>query len=268
MKILLCSMEFETLTGQPIYNYNLAKGLTELGHEVTCVGFRTGGVIKKWLEDIGVRVYDFIDKDKWFGIYNLVIISENHPEFLDNVVCNKSYNFCHSKGEPDKPIEHKEIVDYLFPREQVRDHWRKEGEIMPIPIDLKKWQVKREKQEKYTILAPCTIDTLRTKFLLRLMERANKDTNIWIVGKDHGGLRGVKIPKYVTLFPETKNIIDYMKKADEVASIFYGTIIFEAWAMGLKTSVYDEEGNYKLVPIGNIEEHDYLRIAERFLTLI
>ena len=36
MKILLTSPEQHTLTGQPMYVKNLAKGLRELGHDVTC----------------------------------------------------------------------------------------------------------------------------------------------------------------------------------------------------------------------------------------
>ena len=267
MKILLASMELETLTGQPMYTYNLAKGLIELGHEVVCVGFRTGGNMIYWLRELGAKVCDFKDK-RWVGKYDLAVISENFPEFLDHIECDNIYNFCHSKGELDKPIDDPRIKGYLFPREQVKQHWKKKGQIMPIPIDIKSWQVKREKQEHYTILSPCTIDNLRRTFLMKLMERANKDTRVWIVGKDHKGLDGVKIPKYVTIFPETPTIIDYMRKADEVASIFYGTIIYEAWAMGLKTSVYDEKGNYKEVPVGSLKDHHHLIIAKQFLSLI
>ena len=36
MRILLTSPDQSTLTGQPMYVKNLAKGLRELGHEVIC----------------------------------------------------------------------------------------------------------------------------------------------------------------------------------------------------------------------------------------
>jgi len=261
MKILLSSMELETLTGQPMYTYNLAKGLKELGHEVVCVGFRIGGKITYWLEQLGIKVYKFTDRN-WLGKYDLAVISENFPQFLDHIDCDNVYNLCHSKGDLDKPIDDPRIEGYLFPRKEVMDYWGVKGDILPIPIDIKKWQVLREKQPNYTILAPCTIDSLRTKFLLKLMERANEDTRVWIVGKDHGGLKG-EIPKYVSIFPETPNIIYHMRKADEVASIFMGTVVFEAWAMGLKTSVYDEKGNYNEVPKGKV--YDYLEVANMLI---
>ncbi len=268
MNVLLASMEFETLTGQPMYNYNLAKGLVELGHNVTCVGLRTGGTIKEWLNKLGVKVYDYNLKDDWFDVYDLVCISECIPGVIDNVICDNIYNFCHSKGEADTPIERDEIKGYLFPRKQVQDHWGKEGTILPIPIDFEKFKkYERDESPDYIIVAPCTIDSLRKPMLLNLLERAKDNVKVWIIGKDHGALDGVEIPENVTIFPESDNIVEYMKKADELAGIFIGTVTLEAWAVGLKTSVYDELGRYEYVNKYDIKNNDYRAVAKEFIKL-
>ena len=260
MKILLVSLELESLTGQPMYTYNLAKGLTELGHNVTCVGLKTGGVVTNWLKEINVRVFNWIDKVEWLDTYDLVIISEQIPGVIDNVICDNIYNLCHSKGDCDKPIEDDRIKGYLFPREQIKEHWGKEGLIVPIPLDLEKFNIKKEKQDKYTILAPCTIDDLRKPMLLNLLKRA-EEGQVWIVGKDYGALKGIDIPDNVTIFPETDDVTEYMRKADEVAGIFIGTVTLEAWAMGIKTSVYDEKGNWEYVK-GDITKNNYISVAK------
>ena len=268
MQILLASFEFESLTGQPMYNYNLAKGLIEAGHEVTCVGLRTGGTIAKWLKEIGAEVYSYHPKSEWFDVYDLTIISECLPEVIDNIICDDIYNFCHSKGELDQPIEREEIKGYLFPREEVQKHWKKEGKIIPIPLDFNKFKkYERVESPDYIILSPCTLDSLRKPMLLDLLKRAVGNVKVWIVGKDYGALKGVKIPENVTIFPETDNVVEYMKKADELAGIFIGTVTLEAWAVGLKTSVYDELGRYEYIEPYDIKNNDYRAVAKEFIKL-
>jgi len=55
---------------------------------------------------------------------------------------------------------------------------------------------------------------------------------------------------------------------DEVAGIYIGTVTLEAWAMGLRTSVYDEYGNwhYEDKP-SDFSKHDYLEVAKQFIKL-
>jgi hypothetical protein len=273
MYILLASMEFASLTGQPMYNYNLAKGLREMGHEVTCMGPETGGAIKKMLEDIGCEVYKFSESSKWIKFYDLAIVSEHYPQYLDFIFADKIFNFCHSKDIADKPIMDKRIHGYLAPREQVSEHWQKEYDIdftiVPIPIDFERFGIPREKQKKYITLAPCTRCELRKPMLLDLISRCNKENSeLWLVGDDMGALDGVAIPEHIKIFPATPRIEDYMKKADEVAGIFIGTVTLEAWAMGIDTLVYDEKGNgaYVRKP-DDFDKHNYKNVAKQIIKL-
>ena len=100
-----------------------------------------------------------------------------------------------------------------------------------------------------------------------LFERA-KDNEVWLVGDDCDGLDGLTPPPNVKILPRTDRIEDYMVQADEVAGIFIGTVTLEAWAMGLKTSVYDEHGNWQYVEKPqDFDKHNYLNIAKEFIKL-
>jgi len=262
MKILLASMELKSLTGQPMYTYNLAKGLIEKGHEVDCVGLDTGAPIENMLEELGADVFNYVQFKTFGGHYDLAIISEDIPQYLKCFTADKIYNLCHSMNECDRPIKDG-ITGYITPRTQISDHWGIEAEIVPIPIDTDKFKVKREKQDKYIILAPCSREELRKPMLLNLISRANKDTEVWLVGE--GTLKEAENVDNVKLFPPTTDIIDFMKKADEVAGIFIGTVTLEAWAMGIKTSVYDEKGNWEYVEPQKV--YDYKEITNKILNL-
>jgi hypothetical protein len=268
--ILLCAMEFASLTGAPMYNYNLAKGLIELGHDVTCVGLDIGGHMMTMLENIGCKVYKSIESPKWEKYYDLAIISENFPQYLDFIYADKVYNFCHSKHIIDQPIDDNRITGYLAPREQIANKWNKEFTIIPIPIDFDRFTPKTEKQESYTILAPCTRDLLRRPMFISLIERAKKDPDIevWLVGEDHNGIDGLELPENIKVMPSTNSIEVEIAKADEIAGIFIGTVTLEAWAMNKKTSVYDDEGNWEYVEKpDDFEKHNYKNVAKQILKL-
>ena len=265
MKILLSSMELFTLTGQPMYTYHLAKGFVEMGHEVVVVSEITGGEMKKKFDDIGVRHYYLATQAYHNIIFDLAIVSEQNSNYVvENIKCKKIFNLMHSKHRVDAPIKNDKIAGYVAPRQQILDHHKVEGTIIPIPVDMDKLKVELVPHDCYRIIAPCTREPLRKPMLMNLIERAVKGVEVWMVGKEYGALDGVKLPKNVKVFNETPDIIDYMKQCDEVAGIFEGTVSYEGAAMGLKTSIYDEYGNWEyktLIPT------DYKDIAKQYINL-
>jgi hypothetical protein len=273
MKILLASMELTSLTGQPMYTYHLAKGLRELGHEIVCAGLHADGEVKEMFQKLGCKVVT-LRNPKCKGKFDLALIAENIPEYLEGLECDKIYNISHSKSDCDKPIDDERITGYIAPRTQVSEYWEEQFdikfEILPIPIDFKKWELEHIPQERYTILAPCGMCEIRKKMLLDLINRARKDGKIqvWIMGEDYGALKGVEIPDNVKVMTRTFEIEQSMRRADEVAGIFIGTVTLEAWAMGVETSVYDEEGNWDYVEKPkDFNKHDYKKVTERFLEI-
>ncbi len=263
MKILLASLEFETLTGQPIYNYHIAKGLKELGHKVVCVGMLKGQPMEAWFKTIDVPLYSF-KEEKWRnGDYDLAVINEDIAGYLQHIKTDNVWNFCHSKNSVDQPIRSDNIRGYLVPRLEVAERWGIDAKIFPIPIDPDRFKPLHIKQDKYTILAPCTFESLRMPMLEDLSRRADSKTDVWLVNSEKAPFDNLKV------LPPTSAIELYMAKADEVAGIFEGTVTFEGWYMGKKCSVYDENGHWKYVdPPKDLHKHDYLNVAKQYLDLI
>jgi hypothetical protein len=246
MKILLTSPDQSTLTGQPMYVKNLAKGLRELKHDVTC-------------------------SENPSGDYDIAIINDNFPQALGKFTAKKIYNFCHSKNSCDEPLIDKRITGYLAPRDEVANHWKSkyniDFKILEIPIDFKRFSGKRQ-TNKYTILAPCTFEPLRIPMIMSLIERAKtSDIQLIFRGDDRGVSQFNKYPNII-FKPQTQTIEEDMKDADEVAGIFIGTVTLEAWAMGLKTSVYDEKGNWEYIEKPkDFEKYNYLNVARKLLEI-
>ena len=246
MKILLTSKDQHTLTGQPMYVKNLAKGLTELGHEVIC-------------------------SENPSGDYDVAIVNDYFPEALGKFTAKKIYNFCHSKGGCDKPIIDNRINGYLAPREEISNQWKEqyglEFNILEIPIDFKRFSGKR-KTDRYTILMPGTFDYLREPMIINLINRVKENQEIQVIFRCDADLNDINEVKNVIFKPQTNTIEEDMKDADEVAGIFIGTTTLEAWAMGLKTSVYDEQGNWKYVDKPkDFDKYNYLNVAKKFIEL-
>jgi glycosyltransferase involved in cell wall biosynthesis len=252
--VLICSPEQHTKTGQPMYVKNLKKGLEELGIKVDCRDYNSS-------------------LSSYIGTYDIVVINDYAPRFLDLTSGNMIVNICHSKNDCDKPIIDDRIDYYLAPREQISEHWQKhykiDFEILPIPIDFKKWQVPRQKNDKYTIIMPGTFDPQRKAMILNLIERTknNKNNKVILIGKDYMGIPyGDKGD--LLIHPEVDDIENWMAKADEVAGIHIGTTTLEAWAMGLKTSVYDEQGNWKYVEKPeDFNKHNYIEVARQLIKI-
>lgn len=248
MRILITSPEQSSLTGQPMYCKNLAKGLRELGHEVIC-------------------------SEHPQGVYDLVIVNDFYPEVLGEFTAKKIYNLCHSKNPCDTPITDIRIDKYLVPRDEVLWHWKKwsidtlDFEILPIPIDFNRWNIPKIPHKGHRIIAPCSFDSLRLPMLQDLCKRAVVGS-VWLVGEDHGSLSKLGLNENVKVFPETDKLEDLMAQCDEVAGIYEGTVTHEAWAMGLRTSVYDEYGNWKYVDKpDDFDKHDYIKVAKKLIEI-
>lgn len=233
-----------------MYVKNLAKGLRELGHEVVC-------------------------SENPSGDYDVAIINDYFPEAIGKFTAKYIYNFCHSKSGCDRPIMSKEINGYLAPREEISNHWKQsyglDFDILEIPIDFKRFSGKRN-TEVYTILMPGTFDHLREPMIVSLINRAKQNPEIKVIFRtDVETIPDIvrdNVISNVIFKPQTLTIEEDMKDTDEVAGIFIGTVTLEAWAMGLKTSVYDERGNWSYVDKpDDFEKYNYLTVAQKFIDM-
>lgn len=278
-KILISCVDFSNLTGMPMYLYNLGKEMIKLGYEVSLVS-TIGGIIADKATEAGFRLFSWEDdfSDDYLALILNEPISEQIMAKFPNV---PAYNIIHSARPEDEPItDCPQIRKYLYSKATDLDYIKgkvpfKKIDSLDIPIDFSRFnKSKKKKHEGYVIFAPCTIDQLRKPMLRDLVQRAKADPTLKVIikGKNYGAIPNpAALPKNVIL-DETPawDIEDIMAECDEVAGILLGTVTLEAWAMGLKTSVYDLDGNYKMVlPPKNFKTfHDSAFIAARLNNIL
>lgn len=275
-KILIGCLNFSNLTGMPMYLYRLGKEFVSRGIDITIVSKKIGGHILNLATKAGIRCFQ-IDEDEYKKEkFDVLLLNETESEvLLDHFPSTPAWNYIHSASEIDRPITYRpQIRGYFCPRKQVKDFWEErydyDVEVIPIPVDFQKFRkYKNKKHNTYNILAPCTQDTLRKPMLLSLIKLAREDRKIRlrIVGRDHGALNNINLPFNVEVLAQTSKIVDHFKWADEVAGIFIGTVTLEAWAMGKKTSIYDEKGRHTIIkPYKDFKKlHNVKNIADLFL---
>lgn len=277
-KILFSCVDFSHLTGMPMYLYNLGKEMIKLGYEITLVS-TIGGDIAQMAREAGFKLFDWRDdyQDDYIALILNEPISEQMLSRFPNV---PAYNIIHSARPEDEPIpDCPQIRKYFYSKESDLAYMK--GKVpehkiasLPIPIDFERFSPEKRREHKtYTILAPCTIDELRRPMLLDLIRRAEDNPEIAVIvkGENYGALSDVSYPpNFILDNTPTAHIDDYMAIADEVAGILVGTVTLEAWAMGLKTSIYDLNGGYAIVdePKMFSFEHHAEYIARKLINII
>ena len=255
-KILISCVDFSHLTGMPIYLYNLGREMIKLGYEITLVS-TIGGVISDKAREAGFKLFSWEEdyRDDYIALILNEPISEQMLERFPDV---PAYNIIHSARPEDEPIpDCPQIRKYLYSKASDLAYMKGKVPVdkidsLPIPIDFERFSPsKKRPHDVYTILAPCTLDKLRLPMLKDLVKRAcdNPDIKVILKGHNYGVIPNPSaLPKNVILDENPEfNIEEIMADCDEVAGILLGTVTIEAWAMGLKTSVYDLEGNYEMV---------------------
>lgn len=267
-----CS-NFAEISGMPLYNYRLGKEFVKRGFDVTIVAPRVKGEIVKMCHRVGIDCIQ--DNQDYIKDYDVLLVMETISEkYLDEMPDIPAWYYCHSMlYECDQPIAKRhQIRGYFACRQDVANHWEKKigikSEVIPIPVDEEFFLHPSCRHKKYTILAPCAFNDIREPMIRNLVERArdNPKIEVVLVGQDHGVIRKLDLPKNVTIKPPTINIVAEMAMCDEVAGLFKGTVTVEAWAMDKKTSVYDEQGNYKIVKKPkDFDKHKIEKVADKFI---
>lgn len=274
MRVLSTSINFHQLTGMPKFIYTLGKELVKMGHEFVVTAPDIGEPMKSMAEKVGITV---LPPEQVTGKFDAVFAQEaRFFNLYKRFPVTPTYVYLHSKSEVDAPAHGPQVIEYLAPRLEVANHWINVCgaiDILEIPIDFEQFKPTPAKDDgRYKILVPCTLDNLRQPMLLNLIDRAKADPNILIhhFGDDHGALKTIELPENFIIHPSKIDIQEEMAWADEVAGIFVGTITLEAWAMGKKTSVYDEHGKWEFVePYSNFEQkHDVREVAKEFIRRI
>lgn len=233
MKLLLVGNAMDNLSGQPMSTYEMAREFSK-EHDVTvCVlpNRWSNNIIKQNLESFGVKcVYDVEPE------YDLIIASEWCPN-----VKGKKINIVRSEYDEETPIE----ADFwvcIRPSIQehiIKEHGIPEGKTKVIynGVDRERFKsIKKTPRDHFKIVAPCTIDSLRKKWLNHLISTLNPERHLYIYGVDYG----ITLDRSPFLHMKTArfDIETAIADADLVSGILLGRVNLEANSCGVLSEYY------------------------------
>lgn len=257
MKILVTGLSMAYLSGQPLYCYELCRELKRCGHDVTMMSELSvpigqkpdndGYKLVKNLRAEDIRCISW-DENRCSG-YDLILASEPQSRIIfRSSKQTPVFNIVHSEYECESPIEDRpEIKAYICIRPSIAAHIMTQHDIPADKVKVIYNGVDRERFAKpvnlkqnntfYKVVAPCTLDKLREKFLNHLIDSATPDRHVFLIGMDCGAV--LHESPYVTIKPDTFDIQHEMADADEIAGILLGRVNLEAWSMGIRSTIFD-----------------------------
>jgi hypothetical protein len=276
LKILLSCLNFKTFTGSEVYVYELAKGLINMGHDVTVLS-EIGGPLTDKAKKLGIKVRPFSEPPGFkMGDGKWGAATPNGTEVSKEGMLYKiqdiNYDIIHVQHEPvtnmvlqlypniekiatihsevidlEKPVKHESIKRYIAIRPEIKEHIVEQDEIdeslvdvIYNPIDDTRFNEK-ETTEENAVLFVGTIDYLREQTIKDLIEYTNENQmELWIVGENKSDyLDDVLLNKHVKRFPPTWNTETFVRKAKETAGILLGRTTIESWMCGKKSWIYN-----------------------------
>jgi hypothetical protein len=276
LKILLSCLNFKTFTGSEVYVYELAKGLINMGHDVTVLS-EIGGPLTDKAKKLGIKVRPFSEPPGFkMGDGKWGAATPNGTEVSKEGMLYKiqdiNYDIIHVQHEPvtnmvlqlypniekiatihsevidlEKPVKHESIKRYIAIRPEIKEHIVEQDEIdeslvdvIYNPIDDTRFNEK-ETTEENAVLFVGTIDYLREQTIKDLIEYTNENQmELWIVGENKSDyLDDVLLNKHVKRFPPTWNTETFIRKVKETAGILLGRTTIESWMCGKKSWIYN-----------------------------
>ncbi len=245
-KILLTCLNYRSLTGCELYNYELSRTLKEMGHDVTIAAQNVTpqeGVIT--LDEVNENDYDFrIASQEWC-----------FPEKFNNI---PSISVIHSEHQWfEKIIKKPNILYYVAVRPSIKQWLAEEGidncKLIWNPFDFDKFQPQPQPDSKQIrILFAGKLNRTRMKPIVHFTEICKR--NGWkmvLCGEDPFHF----LKQHMSQYP---NVIEYHKPTPDIdkllatchytAGIYIGRTTIEGWLQGKDGWVYDLGRDGKLTP--------------------
>lgn len=237
MRILLVGNAMDNFSGQPMSTYEMAKEFSKEHDVSVCVlpGRWSDNILKRNLEKLGVKcIYNPMPE------YDLIIASEWMPN-----VSGFKINIVRSEYVWETPIVGCDF--YTCIRPSIQDHIVEEHDIpkektmvLYNGVDRTRFKPQIKVPRDYELLiAPCTIDNLREKFLNHIIGTLNEKRVLHIYGEEKGADL-IKSP-YCRIFKPRFDMENVISQADVVVGILLGRVNLEANACGIKSVIYNPE---------------------------
>ena len=262
MRIAVTGRTMASISGQPMYCYEVARELKKRGHEVDVISEFRDNELRWGLEEVGVRCLLLPER-----IYDVAFLSE-----LDyGVQAITRINIVHSEYDCETPIPYCDGYVAIIPsikEHLINEHSIPEKKIRVIynGVDLTIFKPAKKPERDYKLmLAPCTIDPLREKFLNALISTTSKDRQLIIIGANHGAR--LMLSPYVEILPPRFDIEKEIQLADEVHGILLGRVNLEAYACGVDSYIWNPDTLYveKFEPVKFKENHNIVNVVEKLL---
>ncbi len=269
------------LSGSPLYNYELALAIKNLGHDVS--------VVSEWHKNLDPEAANLLNNLTASGVHclgwqdvlpeqDLLICSQlDSEQLVQRFPQTPVINIVHSEYDCESPLPNREqIIKYVCIRHSIRDHLVKEHEI-PIEkttviyngVDRTRFKpIKKSKRNYYKIVVPCTLDPIREAFLNKIIDEATEKKRVFLFGMHCGA--NLHESEWVTISSPKFNIQDEIADADEVAGILLGRVNLEAWSCGVNSSIYDPftlEHKLFKPPLDFDLNHNIANVAKKLIAI-
>jgi len=241
LNILISVNTMDNLSGSCVSTFTNAIEFKKQGHTVSVVclnGHWVDNALKQNLEKADIKcLYDHQLEDK----YDVIYCSEWCPD-VDGV----KIQTVRSEFDCESPIANMDF--YVCIRPQIQEHIVKEHDIPAEKttvifngVDRDKFKkIEKTKRDYLRIVAPCTIDNLRRRFLNSIITEINAakgKMRMDIYSYDFG-IELIKSP-YVQVLEPKFDIEKEIADCDMVVGILLGRINLEANSCGVPSLIYD-----------------------------
>ncbi len=236
MRILITGNTMDNFSGQPMSTYESARVLAR-DHDVTVIcgyGGWNKNELQLNLEKLGVKCGYQYDEE-----YDLILVSEYCPPNI------RGFKIQTVRGITDweSPLEGMDF--YACIRPDVQEHIIKEHGILEINtkvvyngVDMTRFKPRVKSSRYYTkIVAPCTIDKLRQKWVEYLCSIASLDRQVVFYTPRQDYI--IASNAFVSIKKPTFHMEYEIADSDLVVGIYLSRVHLEARACGVPSIIYD-----------------------------
>lgn len=286
LNILIGCLNFNDYTGSELYVYELAKGYKKLGHNVTICSNIGGEMVKK-VKSLGIETYTFEEPPGFKrSDGNIMMNSPNGPIRVPQGqlyrVSDTKFDILHLNHKPvtehflnlypnvpsictihsevielEEPVISDRISHYICIRPEIQNYIvdkfnvpKEKTSVIYNPFDSDRFKnYPLPKSDKKRVLFVGTIDYLREKSIIDLVEKTKNDNKeLWVVGK-----KRIDIPQlnqsHVKYFSPTWRVEEYIKECHETAGILLGRTTIEGWLCGRPGWIYNVDNTGEIIDV-------------------
>jgi hypothetical protein len=253
MNILIACADFTTISGMPMFVYELSRCLASRGHSVTVTAPNVGGPMAEHARLVGVECLTFDQaRNKRPDVLH---VQEHHPAnwAINTFPYAPAVSTVHSQLIYEIPFVHDRVRHYACVRPEILSKvvgsdgvpWQKTSVIFN-GVDQRRFRPLDDKFDPPTILFAGTVDYLRAQAGALTMDwAAENGYEVAFVGRKLDAWLD-STPAHVNhVAQDVWEIQDIVGRCSMTAGILLGRTLIEGWSCGIPGLVFeiDEHGN-------------------------